>query len=334
MLSNRISELANFSPTAAERDAFFTLRVERKSVSRRRHFRPPGRAPPEMSETAEERRKRLRALREEADVARKPETQKECVRFASPTPPSPFFSRKAHSILSTSQCLSPTLGRHFAFLLRRPAPGCSPHSSCRSVIRPDLKFRNYLPRDEELLEGQVRARCNASPAPLFDPSSTTAALCHVVPSKNTMLPRPPPSSTLFPPRVPLSHPLAAPPPRSIRSKRCRLPRWRFRRPSRSITTTMTRYVPPACARAVSPDDRTETKTGHLTHRAVRFLPGWVFPQNVVAGVMPKKANWDLRRDVEKKMERLEKRTQRAMIELMREEEERRMNEAEEAAQAQ
>lgn len=97
---------------------------------------------------------------------------------------------------------------------------------------------------------------------------------------------------------------------------------------------MTRYVPPACARAVSPDDRTETKTGHLTHRAVRFLPGWVFPQNVVAGVMPKKANWDLRRDVEKKMERLEKRTQRAMIELMREEEERRMNEAEEAAQAQ
>jgi coiled-coil domain-containing protein 12 len=42
--------------------------------------------------------------------------------------------------------------------------------------------------------------------------------------------------------------------------------------------------------------------------------------------MPKKANWDLRRDVEKKMEKLEKRTQRAMVELMREEEERRMKE--------
>ena len=44
-------------------------------------------------------------------------------------------------------------------------------------------------------------------------------------------------------------------------------------------------------------------------------------------VMPKKANFDLKRDVEKKMERLERKTQRAMIELMREEEERRVAEA-------
>ena len=50
-------------------------------------------------------------------------------------------------------------------------------------------------------------------------------------------------------------------------------------------------------------------------------------QTAVLNVMPKKANFDLKRDVEKKMERLERKTQRAMIELMREEEERRVAEA-------
>jgi len=38
-------------------------------------------------------------------------------------------------------------------------------------------------------------------------------------------------------------------------------------------------------------------------------------------LVPKKANWDLKRDVEAKLQRLERRTQNAMIELMREEEE-------------
>lgn len=47
-------------------------------------------------------------------------------------------------------------------------------------------------------------------------------------------------------------------------------------------------------------------------------------QVAIANVMPKKANFDLRRDVAKKLEKLEKRTQRSMVELMREEEERRM----------
>lgn len=37
-------------------------------------------------------------------------------------------------------------------------------------------------------------------------------------------------------------------------------------------------------------------------------------------VAPKKANWDLRRDVEDKLARLERRTQRAMVELMQEDE--------------
>mmetsp|Transcript_23501 Transcript_23501/g.65160 ORF Transcript_23501/g.65160 Transcript_23501/m.65160 type:complete len:125 (-) Transcript_23501:147-521(-) len=39
-------------------------------------------------------------------------------------------------------------------------------------------------------------------------------------------------------------------------------------------------------------------------------------------VAPKKANWDLRRDVEDKLAKLERRTQRAMVELMQEEQER------------
>ena len=39
---------------------------------------------------------------------------------------------------------------------------------------------------------------------------------------------------------------------------------------------------------------------------------------------PKKPNWDLRRDVNKKLEKLERRTQRAMIELMRQAEQERL----------
>ncbi len=50
-------------------------------------------------------------------------------------------------------------------------------------------------------------------------------------------------------------------------------------------------------------------------------------QEGLLSVQPKKANWDLRRDVAKKLEKLDKRTQRAMVELMRQEEERRTAEA-------
>ena len=38
-------------------------------------------------------------------------------------------------------------------------------------------------------------------------------------------------------------------------------------------------------------------------------------QDLLANVAPKKPNWDLRRDVEKKLAKLEKRTQRAMVQL-------------------
>ena len=50
-------------------------------------------------------------------------------------------------------------------------------------------------------------------------------------------------------------------------------------------------------------------------------------QEVLLSVHPKKANWDLRRDVERKLEKLEKRTQRALAELMRQEDAKRTAQA-------
>jgi coiled-coil domain-containing protein 12 len=40
-------------------------------------------------------------------------------------------------------------------------------------------------------------------------------------------------------------------------------------------------------------------------------------QNDIAAVVPKKVNWDLKRDITKKMNRLERRTQKAVVELLR-----------------
>lgn len=41
-------------------------------------------------------------------------------------------------------------------------------------------------------------------------------------------------------------------------------------------------------------------------------------QEVVIDVAPKKANWDLKRDIAKKMQKLERRTQVALLEIMKE----------------
>ena len=46
----------------------------------------------------------------------------------------------------------------------------------------------------------------------------------------------------------------------------------------------------------------------------------------VIATAPKKPNWDLKRDVEKKLAKLERRTQRALFELSQEEERRRLEE--------
>jgi coiled-coil domain-containing protein 12 len=49
-------------------------------------------------------------------------------------------------------------------------------------------------------------------------------------------------------------------------------------------------------------------------------------EEVLINVAPKKANWDLRRDIAGKLAKLERRTQRAMVELMAQEEAKRMEE--------
>ena len=47
---------------------------------------------------------------------------------------------------------------------------------------------------------------------------------------------------------------------------------------------------------------------------------------------PKKANWDLKRDIEKKLDKLERRTQRAILETMQDEEAARMRDADKGDQ--
>ena len=55
-------------------------------------------------------------------------------------------------------------------------------------------------------------------------------------------------------------------------------------------------------------------------------------QDVLMNVAPKKANWDLKRDVEKKLDKLERRTQRAILEIMQQEEAERLREEDGTAQ--
>ncbi|KAI7845567.1 hypothetical protein COHA_000856 [Chlorella ohadii] len=54
------------------------------------------------------------------------------------------------------------------------------------------------------------------------------------------------------------------------------------------------------------------------------------PEEVLINVAPKKANWDLRRDIAGSLARLERRTQAAMIKLMQQEEQRRQEEEQQA----
>ncbi|PNH03523.1 Coiled-coil domain-containing protein 12 [Tetrabaena socialis] len=49
-------------------------------------------------------------------------------------------------------------------------------------------------------------------------------------------------------------------------------------------------------------------------------------EELLVNIAPKKANWDLKRDVQPKLDKLERRTQRAMLEMMREEERKRLEE--------
>lgn len=53
------------------------------------------------------------------------------------------------------------------------------------------------------------------------------------------------------------------------------------------------------------------------------VTGKASEEETILNVAPKKANWDLRRDIAPKLVKLERRTQRAVIELMAEEQTRR-----------
>lgn len=53
-------------------------------------------------------------------------------------------------------------------------------------------------------------------------------------------------------------------------------------------------------------------------------PAPAVAQEAVVNIAPKKANWDLKREVEPILEKLERKTQRALVELMQEEERRRL----------
>jgi coiled-coil domain-containing protein 12 len=47
-------------------------------------------------------------------------------------------------------------------------------------------------------------------------------------------------------------------------------------------------------------------------------------EDLLINVAPKKPNWDLRRDIAKKLEKLERRTQKAMIQIMKDQERQRL----------
>jgi coiled-coil domain-containing protein 12 len=47
-------------------------------------------------------------------------------------------------------------------------------------------------------------------------------------------------------------------------------------------------------------------------------------QELLASVAPKKANWDLKREVEPRLAKLERRTQRALVEMLLQEEQQRL----------
>ena len=60
-------------------------------------------------------------------------------------------------------------------------------------------------------------------------------------------------------------------------------------------------------------------------------PSSLTPQDDIYDLLPKRENIDLKNHVERKMQKLERKTQRAMIELMQAEEDRRMQERGEQA---
>ncbi|KAF7813403.1 coiled-coil domain-containing protein 12-like [Senna tora] len=59
---------------------------------------------------------------------------------------------------------------------------------------------------------------------------------------------------------------------------------------------------------------------YVFYTSVRLPYFWLNLQDPFLNIAPKKPNWDLRRDVQKKLDKLEKRTQKALYKLMEEQE--------------
>eukprot|EP01043_Picozoa_sp_COSAG02_P053394 COSAG02_NODE_5889_length_3958_cov_1.680228_1_plen_158_part_00 len=55
----------------------------------------------------------------------------------------------------------------------------------------------------------------------------------------------------------------------------------------------------------------------ITEDEIKKMGEPMTTENGIMDIAPKKANWDLKRDVARKLERLEKRTQRAIVDLIR-----------------
>ncbi|KAI7849659.1 mRNA splicing factor [Circinella umbellata] len=74
------------------------------------------------------------------------------------------------------------------------------------------------------------------------------------------------------------------------------------------------------AQIVTPDDIGETvesQTKDFTKEALAAAAEQEKEEVDLINLQPKKPNWDLKRDVEKKLERLDRRTQRAILEIIR-----------------
>ncbi|KAI7861977.1 mRNA splicing factor [Spinellus fusiger] len=74
------------------------------------------------------------------------------------------------------------------------------------------------------------------------------------------------------------------------------------------------------ANIVTPDDigdTIESETKHITKEVLSKATEKEKEEVDLFNLAPKKANWDLKRDVEKKLEKLDRKTQRAVLQILR-----------------
>jgi len=100
-------------------------------------------------------------------------------------------------------------------------------------------------------------------------------------------------------------------------------------PASESAVTFRNYVPRDAALASAKTEAATAPTSALASREVdRDAVALALEPNVgdvdPASLAPKRANWDLKRDVERRLEKLERRTRRALADIAREEEARRI----------